>query len=377
MRPPLLLLQGFVKYSKAGLQSDLYQVVSISGGKDQTLALLKSGEILGWGGAGSGRVTPPFVDICSSFKVADAKPVFVGKLSRCSAISAGFGASLCVSDQQQALIWGFCQVGIGGSALFSEEPTLIQGVNNVSKIVAGQFLYAAVDHVGKVYTWGFSADGALGRASIQTNASPEVIASLPEIQDLAIGDNFMIALSKDQRVYGWGSNSAGQLGFGHLKTVIGPEPIPLSSRIKHIAVGSTHVLALTTDGKVYGWGSNHFGQSGSSTLPYIDSPKLIPFPEKISAIAAGMHYSLALSATGKIYAWGWNGFGQLGLGDLKPRNTPTRIPNLSGVRAIAAGESHALAIGKSELLGWGSNESGQLGKAAAKQMIPNALLAIA
>lgn len=363
--------------SEAGLLSDLFQIKSISGGKDQTLVLLKSGEILGWGGAGSGRVTPPFVDICSSFKVADAKPAFVGKLSRCSAISAGFGASLCVSDHQQALIWGFCQVGIGGSALFSEEPTLINQITNATQVVAGQFLYAAVDQVGKVYTWGFNTDGALGRPSTQTNASPEVISSLPEIQGIAIGDNFMIAVSKDQRVYGWGSNSSGQLGLSHLKTVISPEPIPLSSRINNIAAGSTHVLALTTDGKVYGWGSNHFGQSGSSTLLYIDSPRLIPFQEKISAITAGMHYSLALSASGKLYAWGWNGFGQLGLGDLKSRNTPTRIPNLFGVRAIAAGESHALAIGQDHLLGWGSNESGQLGKAAEKQMTPNTLLAIA
>jgi hypothetical protein len=76
------------------LANDSFQVTSISGGKDQTLVLLKSGEVLGWGGAGSGRVTPPFVDICSSFKVTDAKPVFVGKLSRCSDISAGFGVSL-------------------------------------------------------------------------------------------------------------------------------------------------------------------------------------------------------------------------------------------------------------------------------------------
>jgi alpha-tubulin suppressor-like RCC1 family protein len=178
----------------------LYEVASISGGKDQTLVLLKSGEVMGWGGAGSGRVTLPFVDICSSFKVADAKPVFVGKLSRCSDISAGFGISLAVSDQRQTLIWGFCQVGIGGQNIFSEEPTLIFGITNATQVVAGQFLYAAVDSVGKVYTWGFNTDSALGRPSTQTNASPEVIASLPEIQNIAIGDNFMIALSKDQRV---------------------------------------------------------------------------------------------------------------------------------------------------------------------------------
>jgi len=361
----------------SALANDSYQVTAISGGKDQTLVLLKSGEILAWGGAGSGRIASPFVDICSSFKVADAKPIFVGKLSRCSAISAGYGVSLSVSDQQQALIWGFCQVGIGGSALFSEEPTLIQGVNNVSKIVAGQFLYAAVDEAGKVYTWGFNTDGALGRQSAQTNASPEGVASLPESQDIAIGDNFMVTLTKDGRLYGWGSNSAGQLGLGHLKAVTTPELITLPAKINSIATGSTHVLAVSIEGKVYGWGSNHFGQSGIGALPYIDRPKVIPFPEKIAAVAAGMHYSLALSVSGKVYAWGWNGFGQLGLGDLKSRNTPTRIPNLSGVRAIAAGEEHALAIGKDQLLGWGSNESGQLGKAAEKQMTPNALLAIA
>lgn len=364
-------------------QKDLYEIITISGGKDQTIALLKSGEVLGWGGAGSGRVPPPFVDICSSFKVADAKPAFVGKLSRCSNISAGFGVSLGVSDQKQALVWGFCQVGIGGKMLFSEEPTLINEITNAISVVAGQFLYAAIDQPGKVYTWGFNTDGALGRPSTQTNASPEVIASLPEIQEIAIGDNFMIALSKDQRVYGWGSNSAGQLGLGHLSKVISPESITLSPKINRIAAGSTHVLALTTDGKVLGWGSNHFGQVGLSqgdqklNQAFISQPRPILFPEKITAIAAGMHYSLALSASGKVYAWGWNGFGQLGLGDLKSRNAPTLIPNLSGVRAIAAGEGHALAIGKNQLLGWGSNESGQLGQAEVRQMTPSAFLAIA
>ena len=361
----------------------MYQVASISGGKDQTLVLLKSGEILGWGGAGSGRVTPPFVDICSSFKVADAKPVFVGKLSGCSHISAGYGVSLGVSNQQQILIWGFCQVGIGGQNLFSEEPTLINGITKVSTVSTGQSLYAAVDSVGKVYTWGFSTDGALGRPSNQTNASPEVITALPEAQEIVIGDNFMIALTKDQRVYGWGSNSAGQLGLGHLNLVSSPEPIALSPKIKHVAVGSTHVLALTIDGNVFGWGSNHFGQVGLSQAVqknnegFSAKPKPIAFPEKITAIAAGMHYSLALTASGKVYAWGWNGFGQLGLGDLKSRNTPTLIPNLYGVRAIAAGEGHALAIGKKQLFGWGSNESGQLGKAAARQMTPFPFLEIA
>ena len=153
--------------------------------------------------------------------------------------------------------------------------------------------------------------------------------------------------------------------------------ISLPGKISNIAIGSTHVLAVSTEGKVYGWGSNHFGQAGGGPQSYIDRPQLIPFPEKITSVSAGMHYSLALSASGKVYSWGWNGFGQLGHGDLLSRSAPTLIPKLSGVRMIAAGEAHTLAIGKDQLLGWGSNESGQLGKAAIKQLTPNAFLAIA
>ena len=359
------------------IQGDLFQVAAVSGGKDQTLVLLKSGEVLGWGGAGSGRITPPNIDICSSQKNTDSKPVFISYPTKFSNASAGYGASLGISERLKVFVWGFCQVGVGGKASFSEEPTLVDGVANAVKVMAGQFLNAAIDQSGQVYTWGLNTDGSLGRSQSQINASPGLILELPEVVDVVIGDNFMIALTKDQRVFGWGNNSSGQLGLGHLSTVATPVPITLPINIQSITTGSTHVLAVSIDGKVYGWGSNNFGQLGGNTHAYISTPKHITFPEKITAVAAGMHYSLALSASGKVYSWGWNGFGQLGHGDLQSRSAPTVIPKLSGVRRIAAGEAHTLVIGKDQLLGWGSNESGQLGKAAIKQLTPNAFLEIA
>ena len=356
-------------------KKDLYEIKEISAGKDQTLAVLNTGDVLGWGGAGSGRIAPFYVDICSSVS-SSTEPVYISKPSHYSTVSTGFGISLGISEQQ-VYIWGFCQIGIGGKQLFSEAPTLIDGLTGTSKIVAGQFIYAAIDQAGSVSTWGLNVDSALGRNTSQVNSLPNKIAQIPPMQELVIGDNFMIALSKDQRVYGWGSNSAGQLGLGHLHTVHSPEPLSISASIKRIAIGSTHVLALSNEGKVFGWGSNHYGQLGSSRQAHLNRPTPIAFPEKITALAAGMHYSLALSVSGRVYAWGWNGFGQLGLGDLQSRRLPTVIPNLLGVRAIAAGEMHSLAIGKNHLLGWGNNESGQLGKAAIRQTIPNPILTIA
>ena len=350
-------------------KKDLYEISSISAGKEQTLVVLKSGEVLGWGGAGCGRIISGYVDICGS-KGTSSEPVYIAKPTFFSNVSAGNGVSLGISNQQ-TFIWGFNQIGIGGKESFTEAPTLIDGIAGASKVAAGQFTYAALDQSGSLYTWGLNSDNALGRSTTQFNALPEKITDIPPMQEVVIGDNFMLAVSKDQRVYAWGSNSAGQLGLGHLQSIAHPEPVALSVSIASIAVGSTHVLAVTINGAVYGWGSNHMGQLANVKHSYIDRPIPVTFPEKITAVAAGMHYSLALASSGKVYAWGWNGFGQLGLGDLKSRNIPTLISSLTGVRSIAAGEIHSVAITQNQFLGWGCNESGQLGKAAIRQTTPN------
>jgi alpha-tubulin suppressor-like RCC1 family protein len=143
-----------------------------------------------------------------------------------------------------------------------------------------------------------------------------------------------------------------------------------TASIKSIAVGATHVLALCSHGKVYAWGSNQFGQLGHQQKRYDTQPSLLELPEKITALAAGTHFSLALAESGNVYAWGWNGFGQLGVNDTRARSIPTKVPSLQEIKAIAAGEMHALAIGQRALYGWGSNEAGQIGRAAQQQLTP-------
>jgi len=359
-----------------GVFTDLFEITAVTAGRDQTLVLLKSGEVLGWGGSGSGRYAPPYIDICSALKGSDDKPTYLSKPANYSDIAAGHGLSLGVS-KKQLFIWGFSQLEFGNKGPIVETPSIMEGITNISKVAAGQLLFAAIDTQANLFTWGLNVDGALGRNVTSINALPEIVPKLPPIQDVKIGDNFMLALSRDHRVYAWGSNSSGQLGLGHLHAVTSPEPITLSAKIKSISAGSTHVLAVSTEGKVYGWGSNNFGQSGGGDHPYLSDPKLISFPEKIAAVAAGMHHSLALTSSGKVYAWGWNGFGQLGLGDLQSRSNPTLIENLSEIRSISAGEIHSIAIGKNDLLGWGNNASNQIGKAPLRQMTPNSFLTVA
>jgi len=356
-----------------GNTMDFFEISAIKAGKDQTLALLKSGEVLGWGGAGSGRLAAPFKDICGAFKESDPRPVYVMAPPLYSYISAGYGVSLGISDKKP-FAWGFSQTGMGGNESIAEAPSAIAQVASAKKIAGGQFLFGLIDEVGVIHTWGLNVDGALGRKTPQINASPAPIPGIQPMQELVIGDSFMLALSLDQKVYAWGSNSSGQLGLGHLDSISSPELVEISQNIKSLAAGSTHVLALTEDGEVYGWVSNHFNQSGDTTLSFITRPRKLRFLEPILEISAGMHYSLALASSGKVYAWGWNGMGQLGLGDHQARSHPVPIPDLSGICAIAAGEMHAVALGKGHLFGWGSNASNQIGKADLRQMSPNPFL---
>ena len=352
---------------------------AVSAGKSQTLALLMSGEVLGWGGAGSGRYNPGYVDICSAPK-SDGKPVYVGSSLRLSCVSAGYGVSLGVSTQHELLVWGWNPLGVGGDQASSEIPTPINNITAPIAVVAGQSIFAAIDQAGILYTWGLNVDHALGRTTEQINALPGLVNGLPAIQEVAVGDNFMIALSREGEVFSFGSNSAGQLGLGHLRTVGTAERVlitaskdaasTLTASIKSIAVGATHVLALCREGNVYAWGSNQYGQLGHQRNRYDSQPTLIQMPEKITALAAGTHFSLALTESGHVYAWGWNGFGQLATNDTRPRSTPTKVLGLAQVHAIAAGEMHALALGKRALYGWGSNDAGQLGRATQQQLAP-------
>ena len=366
-----------------------YKISAVSAGKSQTLALLQTGEVLGWGGAGSGRYSSENVDICSTGSV-NRDPVYVGQSARFSVLSAGYGVSLGVSAKQELLVWGWNPLGVCGAQAVSEIPALIKVVNAPVYIAAGQSIFAAIEQTGSLYTWGLNVDHALGRATEQMNALPGVVHGLPAMRAVALGDNFMIALSREGEVFSFGSNSAGQLGLGHLRTVGTAERVQLNvskdaastdavskdvaskltASIKSIAVGATHVLALCREGNVYAWGSNQYGQLGHQHKRYNSQPTLIEMSEKITDIAAGTHFSLALTESGNVYAWGWNGFGQLATNDTRPRSTPTKVLGLTQIQAIAAGEMHALALGKRALYGWGSNDAGQLGRAAQQQLAP-------
>lgn len=345
---------------------------AFSCGRDHTLALLDSGEVLGWGGDGSGRSPSGTQQYCSSPQ-AQTQAVGVTLSQKVVAVAAGYGVSLAITEANQLAIWGANKAGIGGrlNAIEPATPQTVVGINDVFAISAGEFLFGAIDNAGKVYTWGLNSEGALGRPSAQLNAGPGLVGGLPAVRQLVLGRGYMLALTRGNRLYAWGNNGAGQLGLGHLSSRDTPQrELQTQVRFDSIAAGATHSLGVSVNGKVYAWGSNQHGQLGQDAPSFSMVPMGVRLPERVKAVVAGMHSSLALGHSGKVYAWGWNGHGQLGLGDTNDRHTPMLVPGLERVQAIAAGETHVVALTPDGLVGWGNNANGRLGDTAPQQRNP-------
>lgn len=118
------------------------------------------------------------------------------------------------------------------------------------------------------------------------------------------------------QIAAWGDSSAGQATI----------PRGLTNVVA-MASGEYHNLALRTDGTVVGW-------------PEFNGPADLT---NVVAIAAGQAHSLALRADGTVTAWGWNAWGQT--------NVP---PGLSNVISVAAYGWHSLALkGDGTIVSWG------------------------
>jgi alpha-tubulin suppressor-like RCC1 family protein len=116
------------------------EVVSISGGDLFALALLKTGEVIGWGGNGYGDLGGTSSEECNNGTSCSKTPKLVGGLSEVGAVSAGRSFSLALKGGKIYAFgdnepWG--QLGIG-STTNTNVPTAIAGIEPVAGIAAGE-----------------------------------------------------------------------------------------------------------------------------------------------------------------------------------------------------------------------------------------------
>uniref|UniRef100_A0A6U4SV93 EGF-like domain-containing protein n=1 Tax=Hemiselmis andersenii TaxID=464988 RepID=A0A6U4SV93_HEMAN len=216
---------------------------------------------------------------------------------------------------------------------------------------------------GKLFTWGYNMNGALGVNAEYFSLVPREVTTIrgapigERWYSVAAGGHHTVASTVSGKLYTWGSNDFGQLGVSTRemeRKCLGPDNLPyamcckgyceepmlvagdclsatgsdcLAGRvIVHVAAGHQHSLALDSEGIVWGFGHNGFGQlcQGQRVKKFGDDPvsnfvnSYTPLKANLPAdvivvdVVAGFYHNIAVSTEGEVFVWGRNNRGQLG-----------------------------------------------------------------
>ncbi|MES2922414.1 MAG: cadherin-like beta sandwich domain-containing protein [Verrucomicrobiota bacterium] len=280
---------------------------------------------------------------------------------------------------------GHGQLG-DGSATLRRLPVAVSatGVLSGKTVIAlagGKHHSVALCSEGTVVAWGDNGFGQLGNGSTVESKIPSPVAdtgilSGKTVVGVAAGKFHTLALCADGSVASWGNNTRGQLGN---RSAIGSNvPVSVNTtgvltgrKVVAVAAGNSHSLALCSDGTLVAWGLNSSGQLGNNSKADKSSPvgvdsRGVLSGKQVIAISAGANFSLALCSDGSIASWGDNSLGQLGDGSFVDSAVPVLVRSRDLARkqvvALSAGNFHSLALcSDGTAVGWGANESGQLG----------------
>lgn len=243
---------------------------SLAAGSCFSIGVSLTGEVSGLGsvrkfGIGSGSAAS--VDV----------PVRISSLPRdirITQVAAGSEHSLFLSQEGEVFAAGdnVCgSLGLGLQDYWAtvEIPQKIErfGDAKIVTISAGNYMSAAIDEFGKLYTFG-GRPSMLGHGDSREEHEPrEVVAfSGKKVFSVSIGFSHVLAIAETDKesghhrgVYSWGFSDAGALGLGLTKFKRIPELIPdlCGTDIWPVGVsaGRNHSLALLIGGELLSWGN--------------------------------------------------------------------------------------------------------------------------
>ena len=261
----------------------------------------------------------------------------------------------------------------------SSIPVQVPGLIDVVSVSAGKSHSLALESDGSVWAWGFNENGQLGAGIFIDSSSPiQVLSPLPVVNAIAAGGNHNLAVDDNGKIWAWGFDADGELGDG---TAVKNDPfgeiipgmVNSLTSIEALAAGNVHSMALRSDGSVWAWGDGTHGQIGDGKarssaedqqipVQVVASSDLTDFLIGITDIAAGFSHSLALKFDGTVWAWGNNSRNQVGDGLSAIQTIPLQRTGLSNIIGISGGGLHSLAL-KSDgtVWAWGDNQHRQLG----------------
>ncbi|XP_061342374.1 uncharacterized protein LOC133288591 [Gastrolobium bilobum] len=349
---------GLDAYEPAPVPALPSDVVSVGAGHYHSLAITSNGHLWAWGRnneAQLGRGLSSRESWNEPKRVVGLEHVKV-----CAAFASGV-VSAAVLDDGSVWVWGKSkrgQLGLGKDITEAVAPSKVEALSgeNIAKVSFGWGHALAVTVDGKLFGWGYSADGRIGEMGNHFEASP---------LDSTFRNNTQLSSSDlevaEERVL------QGMEKENNMPIIWEPRLVEElhGVQVVDIACGLDHSLILCRDGTLLSCGSNVYGQLGRAKQDL----GIFPVDMNLSpiSIAAGLGHSLAICqlaevGTTNIASWGWNQSSQLG------RSGPGNIPSLIEALAeenpvsVSGGRAHSLALTtKGEMWVWGSGKSGRLG----------------
>ncbi len=286
---------------------------------------------------------------------------------------AGF-TTYALTSEGTVYAWGLGTDGELGDRSTSNSPLPVKvamPAGTVVTAIAAQLNGGyAVTSTGKVYAWGYGADGELGNGAMNSSDVP-VSVKLPagtKVTAIAAANFDGLAVTSAGTALAWGAGSNGDLGDGSFADSDVPVAVklPAGAKVTSLAGGAYSSYLVTSAGTEMSWGDNEYGELGNGTVHQSDVPVTVKLPggTKVTAAAGASITSYALTSTGRVLAWGYGGDGELGDGKTGNAHVPVYVslPAGTDVTAVAGALDDAVARTSSgRLLAWGFDGLGDLG----------------
>ncbi|KDP45169.1 hypothetical protein JCGZ_15034 [Jatropha curcas] len=358
--------------SLTGLGTDAYEptripslpsdIIGVAAGHYHSLAVTSAGELWAWGRnheAQLGRDPSASRDTWNESKRVEG----LNQVQVLSASASGVVSAAIVNDGS-LWVWGKSkrgQLGLGKGITEALVPSKVEalGGEKIAKVSFGWGHALALTEDGKLFGWGYSADGRLGKITGAVEVSP-----LDSSADI-VKPNQQLPRSKleaAERLVLEGMEKEKDMPIVWDPFLV--EELR-GTEVVDISCGLDHSLVLCRDGTLLSSGSNIYGQLGRANCEMGLFPVDIDFYPL--SIASGLGHSLAIcgvasSDATSIVSWGWNRSSQLGR--LGPDNIPLEVEGLAGEGpvSVSGGRAHSVALtSKKEVWVWGCGKNGRLG----------------
>lgn len=365
-----------------------------------------------YGQLGTGNTTTQF------------RPRFTTGLSGAPlAVATGLEHSCALMAGGSVYCWGrnnYGQLGISTSTSSTSTPTQVSSISNAIAIAAGDDHTCTLLADGTVRCWGRADDGRLGDGEYVSGyaqvlptgarATPVTVkrcsctndcvcdySGITSSTTLVTADDFIAitaggahtcAVHASGTIWCWGRNVEGQSGrdgdneipldyssvrIAKKVTTNTSDSANLSSMVS-VSAGAAHTCGLTYSGSTYCWGANaNFQVQNSSTTSYRNAIDVSSRHAGAHAISAGGNTTCAMrntsTAFSELHCWGQNDnlqAGAAGAGSLSTANQimfsmTAGVLDL-GVRVVAGRSFSCALTWEGDVLCWGSNDNGELGR---------------